>query len=48
MTIEDARGDQVQVFPLSFKEYYDFVGGDKSEAYEDYALYGGMPQLISG
>jgi predicted AAA+ superfamily ATPase len=41
------RGDQVQVFPLSFKEYYDFVGGDKSEVYELYALYGGMPQLLS-
>lgn len=47
MTAFRGRGDQVQVFPLSFKEYFDFVGGDKSEAYEDYALYGGMPQLIS-
>lgn len=47
MTAFRGRGDQVQVFPLSFKEYYDFVGGDKSEAYEEYALYGGMPQLIS-
>lgn len=47
MTAFRGRGDQVQVFPLSFKEYYDFVGGDKSETYEDYALYGGMPQLIS-
>ena len=46
MTAFRGRGDQVQVFPLSFKEYYDFVGGDKSEAYENYALYGGMPQLI--
>lgn len=47
MTAFRGRGDQVQVFPLSFKEYYDFVGGDKSEAYEEYALYGGMPQIIS-
>lgn len=47
MTAFRGRGDQVQVFPLSFKEYYDYVGGDKSEAYENYALYGGMPQLIS-
>lgn len=47
MTAFRGRGDQVQVFPLSFKEYYDFVGGDKSEAYEEYALYGGMPQLLS-
>lgn len=47
MTAFRGRGDQVQIFPLSFKEYYDFLSGDKSEAYEDYALYGGMPQLIS-
>lgn len=47
MTTFRGRGDQVQVFPLSFKEYYDFVGGDKSEVYELYALYGGMPQLLS-
>ncbi len=47
MTAFRGRGDQVQVFPLSFKEYYDYVGGDKSEAYEEYALYGGMPQLIA-
>lgn len=46
MTAFRGRGDQVQIYPLSFKEYYDFAGGDKSEAYEEYALYGGMPQLI--
>ena len=40
MTAFRGRGDQVRVFPLSFKEYYDFVGGDKSEVYELYALYG--------
>lgn len=47
MTAFRGRGDQVQVFPLTFKEYFEYVGGDKSEAYEEYALYGGMPQLIS-
>lgn len=40
------RGDTVEVFPLTFKEYYDFVGGDKSDAYEEYALYGGMPLVL--
>ena len=35
------------VFPLSFIDFYDFVGGDLSEVYELYALYGGMPQLLS-
>lgn len=47
MTAFRGRGDQVQVFPLSFKEYYDHVGGEKAEAYENYAAYGGMPQLLS-
>ncbi len=47
MTAFRGRGDQVQVFPLSFKEYFDYVGGEKAEAYEEYALYGGMPQLIA-
>ncbi len=47
MTAFRGRGDQIEVFPLSFKEYFDFVGGDKIEAYEAYALYGGMPQLMT-
>lgn len=47
MTEFRGRGDAVQVYPLSFKEYYDFMGGDKIEAYEEYALYGGMPLAIS-
>ena len=46
MTAFRGRGDQLQVFPLTFKEYFEYVGGDKSEAYEEYALYVGMPQLI--
>lgn len=41
------RGDEIKVYPLSFREYYDFVGGDKSQAYEEYALYGGMPLVLS-
>ena len=41
------RGDEIRIFPLSFKEYYSFVGGDKSDAYEEYALYGGMPFVLA-
>ncbi len=41
------RGDEIRVFPISFKEYYAFVGGDKSDAYEEYSLYGGMPLVLS-
>lgn len=47
LTAFRGRGDEVGVYPLSFKEYYNFVGGDKSEAYEEYAMYGGMPLTLS-
>ena len=32
MTVFRGRGDEVKVYPLSFKEYYDFAKGDKSDA----------------
>ena len=47
LTAFRGRGDEVKVYPISFKEYYAFVGGDKSDAYEEYALYGGMPLIFS-
>ncbi len=47
LTAFRGRGDEVRVYPISFKEYYAFVGGDKSDAYEEYALYGGMPLVLS-
>lgn len=47
LTAFRGRGDEVRVYPISFKEYYSFVGGDKSEAYEEYALYGGMPLVLT-
>ncbi len=47
LTAFRGRGDELRVYPISFKEYYDFVGGDKADAYENYALYGGMPLVIS-
>ncbi len=46
MTAFRGRGDEVRVFPLSFKEYYDYTGGDKAEAYENFALYGGLPLTV--
>ena len=46
MTAFRGRGDEVKVYPVSFKEYYAFAGGDKSDAYEEYALYGGMPLVF--
>ncbi|MGN0448360.1 MAG: ATP-binding protein [Acutalibacteraceae bacterium] len=46
LTAFRGRGDEIRVYPISFKEYYNFAGGDKSEAYEEYALYGGMPLVL--
>ena len=47
LTAFRGRGDEVRVYPISFNEYYAFVGGDKSDAYEEYALFGGMPLVLS-
>lgn len=47
LTAFRGRSDEIKVYPLSFKEYYDFVGGDRTLAYEDYSLYGGMPLVLS-
>ncbi len=41
------RSDEIRVHPLSFGEYYSAAGGDKNEAFDDYALYGGMPLILS-
>ncbi len=41
------RGDEVRVFPLSFKEFYDAYQDDKYNAWNDYILYGGMPMILN-
>lgn len=45
LTEFEGRGDEVHVLPLSFSEYYAFKGGDKSEAFDDYSVYGGLPAV---
>ena len=40
------RGDIVKVYPLSFAEYYAASDMDKTEAYNEYSMYGGMPYLF--
>ena len=47
LTAFRGRSDEIKVYPLSFKEYYDFVGGDRALAYEEYAMYGGMPLILN-
>ena len=41
------RGDQIKIFPLSFKEFYDYVGLTFDEAYKQYSTFGGMPLVLS-
>ena len=41
------RSDEIHVHPLSFAEYYSAVGGDKYDAFDGYAFYGGMPLILS-
>lgn len=41
------RAAQIHVFPLSFKEFYSYVGGDERKALDTYMLYGGMPRLLA-
>ena len=43
MTEFRGRGDAVEIHPLSFKEFFESSGGDKSTAFEEYAMYGGLP-----
>lgn len=41
------RGDVIYIFPLSFAEYYAASGRDKMDAYDEFAMYGGMPYLLN-
>ena len=45
LTEFEGRGDEIHILPLSFSEYYAFKGGDKSEAFDDYSVYGGLPAV---
>ena len=41
------RGDEIHVYPLSFKEFYSVYDGSVDEAWDDYFNYGGMPLVLS-
>lgn len=41
------RGDEVRVFPLSFREYLSAYEGTRERALGEYMLYGGLPQVLS-
>ncbi|MBR1390327.1 MAG: ATP-binding protein [Lachnospiraceae bacterium] len=39
------RGDEVRIYPLSFAEFYAAFDGDYDEAWNEYMIYGGLPQV---
>jgi predicted AAA+ superfamily ATPase len=41
------RGDEVRVYPLSFREYTSVWKGTLDEAWDDYVNYGGLPLIPS-
>lgn len=40
------RGDEIRIYPLTFKEFYKAVGGEYDDAWDVYLNYGGLPALV--
>lgn len=38
------RGDEIRIYPLSFAEFFSCYDGDYDDAWEEYLVYGGLPQ----
>ena len=41
------RGDEIRIHPLSFAEFYSVWDGDFDDAWDEYMLYGGLPQIVN-
>ena len=41
------RGDEIRIYPLSFREYCSVYEGTADEAWDDYFTYGGLPLILS-
>lgn len=41
------RGDEIRLYPLCFKEFYDAFPGNKDHAWKEYYTYGGLPRVMS-
>lgn len=39
------RGDEIRIYPLSFSEFYSAYDGEYDDAWNDYMIYGGLPQV---
>ena len=40
------RGDEIRIYPLSFSEFYAAYEGDYDDAWDEYMIYGGLPQVV--
>lgn len=45
-TIFRGRGDEIEVYPLSFREFCQIYGDDYRTAWKVYQTFGGMPRLV--
>lgn len=41
------RGDEIHVWPLSFREFMSVYEGSNEEAWAEYLMFGGLPQLLT-
>ncbi len=41
------RGDEIHVWPLSFKEFMTAYQGDVVDGWQEYYTYGGLPKILS-
>ena len=41
------RGDEIHVWPLTFKEFMTAYEGDMVEGWQEYYTYGGLPKILS-
>jgi predicted AAA+ superfamily ATPase len=41
------RGDEIHVWPLSFKEFMTVYDGDIVDGWQEYYTYGGLPKILS-
>lgn len=40
------RGDEVNMYPLTYSEFMSVYDGDKQEGWRDYVLFGGIPLVL--
>ena len=41
------RSVQIRIHPFSFKEFFEYYGGNENQCLDEYLILGGMPELIN-